>query len=512
MAQQIFQANLDLIVSGIMPGVNEEHVPLWITAHDVIMEDSGVRPAPGFLRPYVDNGFFDDQAGDFDDYPGLFDSAGTRVYLDAIDTAPVKGIHVQKQSDGRLIVIWGTDTSLYMFNSVGVTDVTRISGPYSGNSSPSDIVDETHWSFAQWGDWVLATNGADTPQVLKYGTGTEFEDLVNFPCDSAQIVRVLGPHAVFFNLSGTYTPTSTPTASNQIVFSKADDPEEYDPTVMGNETAGLLPIRDFAGPIIAVEHLSGTLLAYGESSVHVIEYGGQFIFGARMGALGLRAVSKNSIASIGSRHLVLTQNGLYGSDGLGFIQLAYPALGAWLEDVVDWTQKSRIVHLVDVRRSLVKWSLPGIDQDFVLVYNWQTNKLTTESRPFTAGTRVESLWKPLGGFLNGDLRMIVDQPNDRAPELITKPLLLGNRVTHSFLDQLVGRWSGATADVQIRYAQHQDDLPLSPWEPLGQFTRRENLLWVMRETMFVQVRISSGPQKWVLSGLEFNGKPGGGRL
>lgn len=503
--------NLDQIVTGVMPGVNEEHVPLWITAQDVVMEDSGVRPAPGYTRPYVDNGFFDDQPGNFDAYAGLFDDAGTRVFLDAIDTKPVKGIHVQKQSNGKLLCVWGTITDLYLFDSTGVTTATRTSGPYSGNASPSDIVDETNWSFAQWGDWVIATNGADKPQVLKYPTDTEFVDLLNFPCASAEIVRVLGPHLVFFNLRGTYAPTATETAPNELVFSKADDIEQWDPTILANATAGLLPLRDFAGPIIAVEYLSGRLLAYGETAVHIIEYGGQFLFTGQKGALGIRAVSKNSVASIGARHIVLTQNGLYTCDGLDFQQVAYPALGAWLESVVDWPQRSRIAHQIDIRRSLVKWTLPGIEQDFVLVYNWLTNRLTTESRPFTAGTRVESLWRPLAGFSDGGIQMIIDAPNDRAPELITKPLMVANRAQHVFIDNLIGRWSGAPATVQIRYAERQDDLPLLPWEPLGTFSDRENVLWCMRESMFVQFRISSGAVKWLLSGLELVGKPGGGR-
>jgi len=197
MPTAIYTANLDLIASGIMPGVNEEHVPLWVTAKDVVMEASGVRPAPGLTTPYVDNGYFDEQAGDFDDYAGLFDEAGTRVFLTAIGDEAVKGIHVQKQSDGRILAVWGTDTALYTFNGTSVVDASRAS-PYSGTSSASDIVDTTQWSFAQWGDWVLATNGADTPQVLKYGTAAEFADIANFPVSSAQIVRVLGPHALFF--------------------------------------------------------------------------------------------------------------------------------------------------------------------------------------------------------------------------------------------------------------------------------------------------------------------------
>lgn len=513
MAQPIFTANLDLLVTGIMPGVNEEHVPLWIKAYDVMMENSGLRPIPGLVRPYVDNGFFDGQnpppGGLFENQPTLFDETSNRVFLDAISSEPVKGIHVQKQSDGRLLAVWGTDTALFAFDSTGVTNATRTSRPYSGNSSPSDIVDETHWSFAQWGDWVIATNGVDKPQVLKYPT-LKFADLTGFPCDSAQHVRVLGPHLLALNLTGVYAPTSTAVGPNEFCWCKADDIEEWNPGVA--PTAGLLPIRDFAGPIIAAEHLGNVLLAYGESTVHVIEYGGQFLFTANKGAIGVRAVSKNSVAPAGAQHIVLTQNGILACDGQSFRQLAYPALGAWLEDVVDWTQRSRIVHVVDVRRSNAMWTLPGVEQDFVLVYNWLSDKITTASRPFTAGTRVESLWRPLCGFFNGDIRMMIDTPNDRAPELITKPLLVANRTMHSFMDAVVGRWSGGAAQVQIKYGENQNELDSLPWQSLGSFSVRENILWAMREAMFVQLRISSGGVKWLLTGIELIGKQGGGRL
>jgi len=509
MPTAIYTANLDLIASGIMPGVNEEHVPLWVTAKDVVMEASGVRPAPGLTTPYVDNGYFDEQAGDFDDYAGLFDEAGTRVFLTAIGDEAVKGIHVQKQSDGRILAVWGTDTALYTFNGTSVVDASRAS-PYSGTSSASDIVDTTQWSFAQWGDWVLATNGADTPQVLKYGTAAEFADIANFPVSSAQIVRVLGPHALFFNCAGTWAPGPAPAASNQIVFCAEDDIEAYDPGVAA--TAGELTIRDFAGPILAVEHLGGELIAYGESSAHVIRYGGQFLITAQKGAQGIRPAGKNAVASIGAKHFLLSQNGIFATDGVSIQPAAYPALGAWMETVVDWDQRSRIAHMVDVRRSQITWSLPGIYDDVVLTYNWLTDKLTTMGKPFTAGTRVESLWKPLVGFFNGELKMLVDVPLDRAPELMTKPLMVGGRTTHAFLDAFVTRWSGEEAVLQVRYGERHDDIDAAPWETVGVISGKESLQYLMRETMFCQFKLTSPGWKWLLSGIELVGTGGGGRL
>jgi hypothetical protein len=64
----------------------------------------------------------------------------------------------------------------------------------------------------------------------------------------------------------------------------------------------------------------------------------------------------------------------------------------------------------------------------------------------------------------------------------------------------------------VKYAESQNDLDALPWTPLGSFSSKENILWAMREAMFVQLRITSGPDKWLLTGLEMLGKPGGGRL
>jgi len=510
MALPVYEANLDVLTTGVMPGVNADHVPLWTVAEDVVMEASGVRPAPGYTTPYLDDGYFDSQAGNFDDYAGMFDDAATRVYLTTIDTAPVRGIHVQKQSDGTLLTVWGTASALFAFDGTSVTDVSRGTA-YSGTESGSEIVDISQWSFAQWGDWVLATNGADKAQLWKVGTDPTFDDLTNFPVDTAQLVRVLGPHVLFFNTTGTWAPGSTPAAQNQLIFSAEDDVEEYDPSV--NVTAGELVIRDFAGEIIAAEYLGQHLLLYGQTGVHIVQYGGEYLFTAQRGLLGLKAVSKNSVASIGARHIVLTQNGLYATDGLSFQPVAYPKLGDWLEANVEWGLKSYICHQVDLRRSIVKWTLPMQDSSMkVLCYNWLTDTVVFESRPFTAGTRVESLWRPLMATLSGQVLMLVDQPLDRSPRLETKPLLVANRGLHIFIDAVVSRWSGAEATCKIRFGETQAECEGATWEDLGTFSASENMLYVMRETMFVQLQLSSYNQRWLLSGLELLGKTAGRRL
>jgi hypothetical protein len=509
MKAPIYEANLDIIVTGVMPGVNEEHVPLWTKAIDVVMEASGVRPSPGYVLPFADNGFFDDQAGNFDDYAGLFDDATSAVFLEVLQNKTVKGVHVQRQADGRFLIVWGTDSDLFTFDGTTTVNASRVGG-YTGFDAANEVVATTQWSFAQWGDWVLATNGSDTPQVLKAPGATDFVDLANFPCDTAQIVRVLGPHVLFMNLSGTYVPTATPAETNGLVFSASGNPEGWDPATF--PTAGYLPVKDLPGGILAAEHLGGNIILYSESASQILQYGGQFLFSSLPGAQGIRPLGKNAIASIGARHLLLTLNGIIGTDGLSFTQLAYPALGAWLEGEIDRTQRSRIAHQVDVRRSQVKWSVPGVNENFVLVYNWQTDKISFERRPFSAGTRVESVWFPLAGFTDGSVQMLVDAPNDRLPELETKPLLIGNRTRHAFIDALVGRWSGGLATVEVRYAENQDELANLPWESLGTFSQKENILWAMREAMFVQFRITSSGLKWLLSGLEILGSGGGGRL
>lgn len=512
MAAPLLKLGLEQLMVGLAPGANEESAPIWIKAQDVVFDGSAIRPLLGFENVTSQSGEFDGLVGSFDALSGSFDGLSTTAVLGATGSTPIKGIWQQMQSDGERLVVIGTDTELYLFVANNTYTATRVSGVYTGINSPSLKAAQTTWSFAQWGNWVIATNGRDTPQILKYPDVTRFVDITNFPCATAEIVRVLGPHVVFINTSGTYAPTTTPAAPNQIVWCKQEDPEEYDPTVAGNETAGELVVREALGAFVAAEVTTNALILYTERDAHVLEYGGTFIFGAKRGAAGVRVGSKNGVAVAGDLHYSIAENGITVTDGLSVQPVDFPRLGDWLTRTVNWAERSRICAMSEPRQGLIKWSLPTMTGGLVLTLQLKNTTLGTDSRPFEAAARAIGKHPPICGFVNGVVQQIAETPAGRVAELESKPLALGDREAWAFLDLLVFRQERMTGTVQFRWSDTLEGVKTAEWRTVGSIAGTEDEYSIMQELVYLQIRVQpDNGNVWALSGIDFYGKKAGRR-
>lgn len=508
LAAPLAQFGLEEFMVGLLPGANPESVPLWADAIDVVFDGAAITPTQSTRTITSSSGLFDSQGGNFDAVAGLFEAATTPVSLVTVSADEVTGIHQQIQSDGTRLIVWGTDTNLYFFNDATVVTATRAAGVYTGNLVSRDV----YWSFAQWGDWVIATNGVDVPQVLKGPVAVNFVAVANFPCTSAEVVRTLGPHAVFFNTTGTYAPTATPAAGNQIVWSKRDDIEAYDPSVAGNETAGELTVRDAMGGFTAVEQLGLNLIAYTEHGAHVISLDPTFLIGSQRGAVGLRVGSKNAVAVYSDLHYTISEAGIFATDGLVIVPVGHPKLGDWLKRNIDWGARSRIAAMSNMRQVSIKWVLPQTSGLVVLSLHALNQTLSFESRQFMVSARGMGRFAVVVGTSIGGIFELSPSSAGTTPELTTKPLAFSGRDAYSFLDLLVFRHEAASGTVQWRYGNTQSSCENAGWTTLGSFASNETELVMMHETVYVQFRLllSTGVD-WRLSGMDVIGKKAGRR-
>lgn len=113
-------------------------------------------------------------------------------YTNAATEQPVGGITVRDASGTNHIFI-GTATHLRKFNSSTLDwdDVSKAATTYSAS------VDE-RWRFKQFGDYVIAVNVNNTPQVYELGVSTEFADLGGSP-PNARYIAVWGDHLALMN-------------------------------------------------------------------------------------------------------------------------------------------------------------------------------------------------------------------------------------------------------------------------------------------------------------------------
>lgn len=509
MSNPIIAADLDALLSGLYPGVNKDQQPLWRDARDVYFDSTSIRPTSGGINLQITIGMFDAKTGLFDSATGLFDDGAQVIALPGGSfNTPIKGVHQQKQLNGQVLVVIGTDTQLSMFDAAAglVTSFTNLSGV----DHASDFYTTTLWSFEQWGDWVVATNGVNVPYVLKRNTTTNFVPLGGFSsvATKCEIFRVLGPSMIAFNTSN---------GANQMLACKQDDVETWDFST--NPTAVELTIRDFSGPIIAVERLGKNLAAYGEQGVHIISYGGSFLFGAQAGARGIKAVSKNSIAVVGGVHYALQENGIFKTDGLQVVPCAAKQIGDWLRRNVDWDQRSRISSMVDLPRGIVRWSLPLAVGHVVLVYNYNNDTVSFEREPFTSSAAAKGLNNPLMGYSSGSVKVVTDDPVNRLPYLLSRPFPLAERRNQwVYVDVLQARVAELGLSWSVRFGQNLSDFDdaaiVNPWVLLASSINvDESTVYVTREAVYMQLKIDGAQDAlWHLSGIDAHGVAGGRRF
>ena len=86
----------------------------------------------------------------------------------------VQGACIARGVGGQIAQFAGTATKLYRWDANGLAWTDVSSAAYA---TPSD----GHWSFCQFGDFVIADNGFDVPQVFAIGSSSVFADLAGSP-------------------------------------------------------------------------------------------------------------------------------------------------------------------------------------------------------------------------------------------------------------------------------------------------------------------------------------------
>jgi hypothetical protein len=503
MTQTLAAFGLGEVATGVMPGLDEDKVPLWSRAQNVLCDQFGVRPSPGYTGFSLATGFFDIVSGDFDDALGLFDdlSPGVSVVIQVNEV--IRGLSQTRNIDTNRKLYYGTLTRLFANDGTEV-DVSRPT-PYGGFADQSAGQSATYWSMAHWGDWAIATNGFDEPQIYK-NTGT-FGDLPDIQCTKAELVFVLGPHLILANTSN---------GPNVVEWSAQDNPEQWDFATY--VTAGRRIIRTFEGPIIAAVPLGRAYMLYGENQAHVMQYGGQFTFSTLPGPKGCGAVSKNSVVAVGNANFGIMPEGIFTTDGVQVQWITYPQLGRWLIDNIDWEQGSKVSGWYDPEARCIRWALPRKDDparlpSIVLVCNLAANgALTFETEAFTVGSERGGIGYSLVGTANGQVlaqRWDAAKPNRL---LETKFLDLGTKDLRKYLDALRVMSEGTNFQVSVGFAEAVQGTV--DWQLLGAVADlTETTFYFMRDSVYVKVRIecSDVNANWRVSGLEILGKPTGRR-
>lgn len=328
----------DIIHSGVHPGLPAQQAPLWTDSNNVIFADQSVKVAPTQAPLYK-----------------------------KLSSLPGTGI-LAANNNGAPALIWGTREKLYRgLTQPGTADVTR----YTATPGDNDYTggDDNLWSFAQFGNSVLATNGVDAVQYLaNIASSTNFVDLntvsdlrSDFRCE---ILRKTAAFVIAYN---------TDNIDTEYIWCDEDDVTKWVPD--SPNKARDMNIRELASHIVCVVELGRLHVVYGHDQAFIVGFSGApFFFDHQHLLSGIGAVGKHSIVSVGRRNFGFGPNGIFVVDGASYTYIDTPSIHKYIyEDHYDSARGAEVVAWADANEEIAYFSFPTIGGGGASVgVNWRT--------------------------------------------------------------------------------------------------------------------------------------------
>lgn len=297
--------------------------------------------------------------------------------LSAYATSPLparsQGAVALLDSGDNVNTFAGTATDLYVMTVAGPTfsSVSKSAAAY--NVGADEI-----WSYALFGDNVIATNIADPIQSFISGTSSKFADL-SADAPKARYVAVVKNWLFAAN-------TSDPIDGAvpwRIWWSAFNDPTSWPIPGSSAAAAAQSDFNDIVGENGWIQGLIGNLgtadaAIFFEHAVWRVVYAGPpttFTFSPAEGVRGTPA--PGSIAQLGAIVYYLGEDGFYVFDGTTSIPIGANKVDKTFFADLDAAYVFRITSAVDPINKMVMWSYPGSgnnqgNPNRIIVYNWFT--------------------------------------------------------------------------------------------------------------------------------------------
>jgi hypothetical protein len=332
-SEKLIELTADKLPSGMFPSAEPAAGPTWRTGKNVWFRELNVDQVLGRQK-----------------IVGLIGGRTSMAMNQVFTTGGVKRIYYE-------------DFGAFFRNENGVStliDSLDVGGDYDTET---------------WGDWLIAT---DDINHLKYWNGTGgFVDLGDAASNFAHcsIVKRLAQHLLAYNTD------QLPTGFH---WCTANDPTIWTPDL--TNSARNLNIRNLDSEIIAVCPIAAAHGVYSKNAMLVVQYVGpsQWFGTPTQAVVGIGAVSKHSVVSLGQTNYGLSRGGIFVTDGSSFQYIDRPAIDKWLQENVDWTRASTIVGYHNERLGLIVWSVPIMAGGFTCIaVDPQTRQATTSQKTFT---------------------------------------------------------------------------------------------------------------------------------
>lgn len=250
----------------------------------------------------------------------------------------------------------GGNSKLFKFDSTDLSmdDVSKVGG-YTGTQP---------WKFTQFGDVVIAANGAQKLQAWTLGSSTAFADLAA-AAPIASYVSVVRDFVVAANIS------SYP---NRVQWSDINDETNW--------TSGPASQSDYqdipdGGNIVGITGGEFGVVLLEQAVVRMSYIGAPFFFQFDTISRSLGCYEAGSIAQYGPLTFFLSDDGFYICDGQSVKPIGAEKVDRWFFDDLDPANIGKMSAAIDPVRKVVSWSYPNTRAGkSILIYNWQVQRWT----------------------------------------------------------------------------------------------------------------------------------------
>ncbi|AZO45884.1 hypothetical protein EJ076_34780 [Mesorhizobium sp. M7D.F.Ca.US.005.01.1.1] len=294
------------------------------------------------------------------------------------------GYFTARSLSGSITIFAGTATKLYRLDNTTLswTDISKPATTYGAT-------DVARWSFEQFGEYVVAVNLNDDPQVFQLGVSTNFDTLAGSP-PRAAFVRAWGDFLVLQQLA---------TSPNRVHWSSLNDITGWTPGTNNSD------FQDFpeGGAVQGSSRATNPIIIL-ERTIYLGTFvpGSSIIFSFIKIHDGRGAKSPYSIASRGENTFFADEGGFFqiGADGsisgVGFEKVDRTYFGQ-----IAASNLATMVGAIDPFYSRVYWTfdLTGTgSNNFILIYDWLQTRWTIAAQDnvgifpaATAGYTLEGL-------------------------------------------------------------------------------------------------------------------------
>jgi hypothetical protein len=269
------------------------------------------------------------------------------------------------------------DNSNTVFNFVATnTDIHQLaSGTFTSRKSGLTGGNTDYFTFTQFGNYIIASNGIDAPQYYLMGTSTNFADLSSIATSgSVPTFKVSGVIRDFL-VTGNHTNNS-----NRIQWSGINDISTW---ASGTKQSDL---QDLPGSGGQITHITSGEISYifRQNQIVRMDYvGGATVFRLSVISPNRGAVLGRTVCQDNRRVFFYADDGFYELNGDQVVSIGAEKVNRFFDLDLNKAYTDRICAAVD--NQLAMWLYPSASDtsnttgicDKVIIYNYATQKWST---------------------------------------------------------------------------------------------------------------------------------------